>query len=221
MVIGHYAVGMAAKKFAPRTSLGTLIAAGAFLDLLWPVLVLAGIEVVTITPGVTAVTPLTFVSYPWSHSLLMSGVWGALFAAGYFVARRYIPGTIAIGALVVSHWLLDFITHVPDMPLVPGGGPRLGLGLWNSLPATMAVELILFAAGVITYLAATRSRDGIGRWGLAAMVLLMLLIYAGALFGPPPPSANAVAWSDLGQWLIVAFAAWVDRHRRADSNMRR
>lgn len=221
MVIGHYAVGMAAKKFAPRTSLGTLIAAGAFLDLLWPVLVLAGIEVVTITPGVTAVTPLTFVSYPWSHSLLMSGVWGALFAAGYFVARRYMPGTIAIGALVVSHWLLDFITHVPDMPLVPGGGPRLGLGLWNSLPATMAVELILFAAGVITYLAATRSRDGIGRWGLAAMVLLMLLIYAGALFGPPPPSANAVAWSDLGQWLIVAFAAWVDRHRRADSNMRR
>jgi hypothetical protein len=221
MVIGHYAVGMAAKKFAPRASLGTLLAAGAFLDLLWPVLVLAGIEVVTITPGVTAVTPLTFVSYPWSHSLLMSIVWGALFAAVYFVARRYIPGTIAIGALVVSHWLLDFITHVRDLPLVPGAGPRLGLGLWNSLPATMAVELILFAAGVMTYLAATRSRDGIGRWGFAGMVLLMLLIYAGALFGPPPPSATAVAWSDMGQWLIVVLAAWVDRHRRADSNMRR
>src|SRR4029077_9784008 len=91
MVIGHYAVAMAAKRVAPRTSLGTLVAAAILLDLIWPLLVLLGIEIVTITPGVTAVTPLTFVSYPYSHSLLMSIVWGLLFAGGYFVARRYVP----------------------------------------------------------------------------------------------------------------------------------
>jgi hypothetical protein len=217
MVIGHYAVGMVAKRYAPRTSLGTLIAAGAFLDLLWPVFLLLGIEIVQVTPGVTAVTPLTFVSYPWSHSLLMAAVWGALFAFGYFVARRYVPGAIALAALVVSHWVLDVIMHVPDLPLVPWGGPYLGLGLWHSLPLSMAVELILFAAGVATYLRSTRSRDSQGAWGLAGLILFMLMIYGAALFGPPPPSASAVAWSDMGQWLVVALAAWVDRHRRTDS----
>jgi hypothetical protein len=217
MVIGHYAAGMVAKRYAPRASLGTLIAAGAFLDLVWPVFVLLGIEIVTVTPGVTAVTPLTFVSYPWSHSLLMSAVWGALFAAFYFVARRYVPGAIAVGLLVVSHWVLDWLMHVPDLPLVPWGGPRLGLGLWHSLPLSMAVELIVFAAGVATYLRSTRTRDGKGAWGLAGMILFMLLIYVFALFGSPPPSASVVAWSDMGQWLVVALAAWVDSHRRTDS----
>ena len=217
MVIGHYAVGMAAKKWAPRTSLGTLIAAGAFLDLLWPVLVLAGIEIVAVTPGITPVTPLTFVSYPWSHSRLMSVVWGLLFAAGYFVARRYAAGVIAVGILVVSHWVLDVVMHVPDLPLVPWGGPRLGLGVWNSVPLSLAVELGLFGACVWIYLDATTSRDGIGAWGFVLLIFLMLLIYVGALFGPPPPSANAVAWGDMGQWLVIALAAWVDRHRRAQS----
>jgi len=216
MIIGHYAAAMAAKKFAPRTSLGTLTAAAVFLDLLWPVLVLAGIEIVTVTPGATAASPLTFVSYPWSHSLLMSIVWGILFATIYLVARRYAAGAAVLGLLVVSHWVLDWVVHVPDLPLLPTGGPRLGLGLWNSLPLSLAVELALFAAGVWIYLGATRSRDRVGSWGFAGMILLMLLIYAGAVFGPPPPSADAVAWSDIGQWLIVALAAWVDRHRRAN-----
>ena len=217
MVIGHYAVGMVAKRYAPRTSLGTMIAAGAALDLIWPVFVLLGIEIVTITPGVTAVTPLTFVSYPWSHSLLMSAVWGALFAGFYFVARRYTAGTIAVAALVVSHWVLDWLMHVPDLPLVPWGGPREGLGLWHSLPLSMAAELMVFAAGVATYLRSTRARDSEGAWGLAGMILFMLLIYAFALFGSPPPSATVVAWSDMGQWLVVALAAWVDSHRRTDT----
>src|ERR1700693_3722466 len=127
MVIGHYAVAMAAKRVAPRTSLGTLLAAAILLDLLWPVLVLLGIEIVTITPGVTAVTPLTFVSYPYSHSLLLSILWGLLFAGGYFVARRYVPGAIILGVLVVSHWVLDAVVHVPDLPLTPWGSTRIGL----------------------------------------------------------------------------------------------
>jgi hypothetical protein len=113
MVIGHYAVGFAAKRWAPRTSLGTLIAAATLLDLIWPVLLLAGIEVVAITPNATKVNPLTFVSYPWSHSLAMSVVWGILFGTGYLMLRRYLAGAAIVALLVVSHWLLDFIVHVP------------------------------------------------------------------------------------------------------------
>jgi hypothetical protein len=143
-------------------------------------------------------------------------VWALLFAAGYFVARRYAAGAIAIAVLVVSHWLLDAIVHVPDLPLVPGGGPRLGLSVWNSIPLTVTLELVLFALGASMYLGATKARDAAGNWGFAVMLLLMLLIFVAAIFGPPPPSPSAVAWGDLGQWLIVALAAWVDRHRRAN-----
>ena len=213
MVIGHYAVALGAKRWAPATSLGTLIAAGAFLDLLWPVLVLLGIEVVAITPGATPVTPLTFVYYPYSHSLLMSVIWGVLFGALYFIARRYPAGAIALGLLVVSHWVLDAIVHVPDLPLTLDDNIKIGFGLWNSLPLSVAVELGLFIAGVWSYITATKHRDAIGLWGFGGMIAFMLLIYAGATFGPPPPDVNAIAWSDIGQWLIVALAAWIDRHR--------
>jgi hypothetical protein len=211
--IGHYAVAFGAKKAAPKTSLGTLIAAAAFLDLLWPVLLLLGIEEVQIAPGDTAFTPLDFTSYPYSHSLLTSMVWGTLFGAGYYAATRYRAGTIAVGALVPSHWLLDFIVHKPDLPLTPWGDGRYGLGLWNSVPLTLAVELVLFTVGIWIYLAATKARDRIGSIGLAGFIALTLVLYAGAVFGPPPPSTDAIAWTDMGQWLFVLLAAFVDRHR--------
>ncbi len=213
MIIGHYAVAFAAKKLAPRTSLGTLIASAAFLDLLWPVLLLAGIEEVVIEPGATPFTPLNFTYYPWSHSLLMSAVWGVVFAALYFAATQYRTGAIVCSVLVPSHWLLDWIVHRPDLPLTPWSDARYGLGLWNSISLTIVVELTLFIIGVYLYLRATRSRDRIGSVGLAAFLVLTLVLYAGAVFGPPPPSVSAIAWTDMGQWLFVAFAVWVDQHR--------
>jgi hypothetical protein len=214
MFIGHYAVALGAKKFAPQTSLGTLIAAAAFLVLVWPALVLSGIEQVAVAPGITAFTPLDFVSYPYSHSLLLSLAWGGLFAAVYFTRRRYLPGAIAAGLLVASHWLLDFASHRPDMPLTPWDDARLGLGLWFSVPATLAVETAMFAVGIALYVQASKPSDRIGKWGLAAFLAFAVLIYLGAGFGPPPPSATAVAASGLGQWLFVALAAWIDRHRQ-------
>lgn len=214
MFIGHYAVALGAKKFAPRTSLGTLVAGAAFLDLVWPVLVLLGLEQVKIAPGITAFTPLDFVSYPYSHSLLLGLAWGALFAGVYFARRRYLPGAIVAGLLVVSHWVLDFVSHRPDMPLTPWDDTRLGLGLWFSVPATLAVESAMFAVGIALYVQVAKPADGIGKWGFAAFVAFVVLIYLGAGFGPPPPSATAVAASGLGQWLFVALAAWIDRHRQ-------
>ncbi len=215
MFLGHYAVAIGAKRAAPRASLGTLIAAAAFLDLVWPVLVIAGVERVKVEPGATAFTPLDFEHYPISHSLVMSVVWAVAFGAAYFLARRDLRAAAVLGVLVVSHWFLDAAVHRPDLPLTLGGEVRVGLGLWNSIPGTLAVELAMFTAGVWLYLGATRARDSVGGVGFAAFAVFLLAIYAGAAFGPPPPSASAVAWSDMGQWLVVALAAWIDTHRAA------
>lgn len=212
MFLGHFAVALGAKRLAPRTSLGTLVAASQLIDLAWPVLVLAGVEVVRIDPGNTAYTPLDFVSYPFTHGATSVLLWAAAFGGLYFWRRRYRTGAWTVAALVASHWLLDALTHRPDLPLWPGG-PRVGLGLWNSVAASVAVEGLLFAGGAYLYYQATRWRDGVGRFGLYAFLGVLLLIAVGNLLGPPPPSAQAIGWAGLGLWLFVPFAAWVDRHR--------
>jgi len=213
MFIGHYAVALAAKKAAPQTSLGTLVAAAIFLDLVWPFLVLASIETVAVDPSASAFTPLRFVSYPFSHSLLGSILWGAGFAAVYFLIRKYRSGALVLACLVVSHWLLDWITHVPDLPLTPWSAEHHGLGLWNTPSVTLAVELALFGTGLALYLRCTKAIDRTGHIALGAFVVLLLGFYAAAAFGPPPPNAQAVAMSALAQFLMVAFAVMVDRHR--------
>jgi LexA-binding, inner membrane-associated putative hydrolase len=203
---------MAAKRAAPRASLGTLVLAAQFLDLLWPVLLLAGVERVEIRPGDTAFTPLVFTHYPVSHSLVAALGWAAAFAAIYYAAARYRRGTLLVGILVVSHWLLDWITHRPDLPLWPDG-PLEGLGLWNSVAATLGVETLIFAAGLAVYLRATRARDALGRWNVLAFALFLFAAYLAAAFGPPPPDVRTLAISAFAMWLLVAWAWWVDRHR--------
>jgi hypothetical protein len=176
MFLGHFAVAFASKPLVPRASLALLIVAAQLADVLWPIFVALGIEQVRIDPGNTAFTPLDFVSYPYSHSLLLLAVWGALFG---IVGRRFVPDRAVlpiVAALVVSHWALDWVAHRPDMPLYPGG-PKTGLGLWNSVPATLAVELTMFAAGVWIYVRATRPATAGARWGLVGMVAFLLLAY--------------------------------------------
>src|SRR6185436_14420582 len=118
-----------------------------------------------------------------------------------------------LAALVVSHWALDAASHRPDMPLAPGDSARIGLGLWNSIPATLVVELTIFGAGVAWYARSTRARDAIGRWALRALVAFLVVVYVASVFGPPPPSVEAVAWSAAAMWLLVAWGHWIDRHR--------
>ena len=219
MFVGHFAVGFAAKRFAPRTSLAPLLAAPLFLDTLWPVFLLLGWEHVRIDPGNTRFTPLDLYDYPWSHSLLMASVWASGLAVIYQAIARYWPGTIAIWMGVVSHWLLDWITHRPDMPLVPGGGPKLGLGLWNSVAGTMTVELAMLGAGVCMYASATTARDRIGKFAFAAYVLLLVVLYAGDRFSPPPASPSEIAWTGLvAEAVLLLWAWWFDRHRLARAN---
>jgi membrane-bound metal-dependent hydrolase YbcI (DUF457 family) len=212
MFIGHFAVGLASKRVAPRASLGVLLAAPNLLDLLWPVFLLLGWEQVRIDPGNTAFTPLDFVSYPISHSLLTACGWGALFALLYWGVTRYTRGAIVIGLSVVSHWVLDFLTHRPDMPLYPGG-PRVGLGLWNSVPATIVVEVAMYAVGAWLYLSMTRARDRVGTYALWSFLAFGLLTYVANILSPPPPSAHMIAVAALALWLVPLWGWWIDRHR--------
>jgi membrane-bound metal-dependent hydrolase YbcI (DUF457 family) len=214
MFIGHFGVGFAAKKFAPRTSLATLIAAPIFLDLLWPIFVLLGWEHVRIVPGITRYNPLDLYDFPWSHSLLMSIVWATSFSVIYFLISHYRPGAIAIWIGVVSHWILDWITHRPDMPLYPGGGPRLGLGLWNHVAATMATEIAMLAVGVWLYASATRARDRIGRYAFWAYAFVLLLLFIGDRFSATLPTVAQIIWSGIiAQAVFLLWPWWFDRRR--------
>src|SRR5438093_718523 len=106
MFIGHFALGFAAKRAAPRLSVAVLFAAAQFADLLWPVLVALGLEQVRIDPGNTAFTPLDFIAYPYSHSLLMLCLWGTAFGVVAAVVTRNATAGLTVAALVVSHWVL-------------------------------------------------------------------------------------------------------------------
>jgi hypothetical protein len=213
--IGHYALAFASKRLAPAVSLGALFLACQWADLLWPMLVMAGVEHFTIRPGSTAVTPLDFQYYPYSHSLLALVVWGAAFALIYRSLRgSSLRGAIVLSALVVSHWVLDVIVHRPDLPLAPATGLRLGLGLWNSIPATLAVEFGLYAVGVWLYWRTTEARDRVGSIGFWALVAFLAVIEIANVLGPPPPSVGAVTVSAQAMWLLVAWGYWVDRHRK-------
>jgi membrane-bound metal-dependent hydrolase YbcI (DUF457 family) len=212
MFIGHFGVAMAAKRVAPRLSLGTTILAAQWADGIWPLFVLLGLERVHIAPGITEVTPLDFVSYPYSHSLLADLVWAALFAVVFGSLRKDWRGAVWLAVLVLSHWVLDVVAHRPDMPTWPGG-PKLGLGLWNSVPATLFVEFALFGTGAWLYARSAPARDRMGSLLFGALVVVLAVIYLASVFGPPPPSEQALVITALLGWLFVAWGYWIDRHR--------
>ncbi|HET8875124.1 MAG TPA: hypothetical protein VFO53_02245 [Casimicrobiaceae bacterium] len=212
MFLGHFGVALAARHVAPRPSLGTSIMAAQWADGIWPLFVLLGLEHVEVSPGITRVTPLDFVSYPYTHSLLADGIWAVLFALVYGSLRRDWRGAGWLAVLVLSHWVLDVVAHRPDMPTWPGG-PVLGLGLWNSLPGTLIVEFALFASGAWLYARATRLRDTLGRVLFASFCIALVVIYLASVFGPPPPGERTVAIAGVFGWLFVAWGYWIDRHR--------
>jgi hypothetical protein len=218
MFIGHYAVGLASKKAAPQASLGVLIAAPILLDLLWPIFLLIGAEHVVIQPNSNPFLRLDFISYPLSHGLVAVVGWATLFAALYFGIARYAWGAIAIWIGVISHWLLDYVVHRPDLPLY-AGSRLLGLGLWNHRWLTIAIEVSMFFIAIWTYQRETRARNKIGQYAFWAFILFLLIVYGLAAFGPPPPSVKAIAVGTLFSWLFIPWAWWFDRHREPRSNV--
>jgi membrane-bound metal-dependent hydrolase YbcI (DUF457 family) len=214
MFVGHLAVALGTKSLAPRVPLAALVAAVFGLDLLWGPFLLLGLETVRIAPGDTAFTPLAFEHYPWSHSLAMAAVWAAV--AGSLAAlnlqnQRF---GLLVAFAVLSHWLLDVLTHRPDLPLWPGG-PEYGLGLWNSIAGTLIVEGLLFAIAIEMYRRAFRVRDGAGKWSFWGLIVLTSVIWVSGPFSPPPPSVQALATVATAMWIFPIWAMWIDRHRTA------
>lgn len=220
MVIGHYAVGFAAKKWAPKTNLAALFAAAIWLDLVWPVFVLLGLEKFNIAPGITRMSPFDFTDYPLSHSLVMALVWGAGWALVCLILKMDWKASWILGGLVVSHWFLDLLVHRPDLPLLPaevvGYGPahKYGLGLWNHPMLEVPLEVGLFAAGVWLYLKSTKPKDGAGIIGLWSFVIFLMVVFIGSLSSTVPTNPNVVAFVGQLQVFMVIWALWFDGHRK-------
>jgi hypothetical protein len=217
MFLGHYGVAFALKRVEPKLSLGTLFIAAQLADLLWGFFLLLGWERADIVPGYTAVTPLDFVSYPISHSLVGLLIWSAVAAALYYSwptrdTTRHWQASAIVGVAVFSHFPLDVLVHVPDLPLAGSDSPKLGLGLWNNVTATAIAELLTLAGGVTIYIAFRSHRHPV-RVGRLALVLVVLVgVYIANLVSPPPPNLTVVALSGIVFFVVAAtLAAWADR----------
>ncbi len=211
MFLGHYALALGARRSTPRTSLGVLFAAAQLPDLLWPLFLILGWE--RIGPGTSGFLSISFTYYPWSHSLLLVIGWSVIAALIYFVITRDLRGSSFVALLGVSHWLLDYVTHLPDLPLYPRG-PLVGLGLWSSATGTVVIEGLMWIAGIAMYVKATRACDRIGSYGFWILMLVLTMIYVSSIVSPAPSNLASVGWMALIGWLVPVFAAWIDAHRK-------
>ena len=216
MFLGHFGAGFAGKKFSKSASLGTYFMAAQWIDLLWPILLLLGIEKVKIEPGISNVTPLNFNYYPFTHSLAAAIIWGVIFGVIYFLIKKNAKTSIILGVFVVSHWVLDFLVHIPDLPIFPGSELKVGLGLWNSFTATIILEGLIFGVGVYLYYKSTKSKNKTGIYSLIGLIIFLILIYISNLFGPPPDSVKAIGIVGNAQWLIILWGYWIDKNRMAE-----
>ena len=212
MFLGHFAVGIALKKTEPRVPLGIWLASAQFLDILWPVFLLIGIEHVAVVPGITVVTPLDLKNLDWSHSLAMAALWGLLFAAVLYWRVKSSRAFIFAFIGVISHWFLDYATHRADMPLAPHSA-RYGLELWNSLAGTLIVELGMFVLALFIYLRGAHPTAKRAWLHLSIFIVFLLVMYFMAIFGPPPPNnQKLIGITTLALVpLVIPWANWVDR----------
>ncbi|HEY8938528.1 MAG TPA: metal-dependent hydrolase [Cyclobacteriaceae bacterium] len=213
MFIGHFGLGFGTKKLAPTISLGTLFIAFQFLDLVWPTLLLLGIEDVVIHPELGGTRTLEFIYYPYTHSLLMVILWSVLFGSVYWFFKKNTRNAIILGIGVLSHWVLDLIVHFHDLPLIPGQSVFVGFGLWGSVVATNIIEIALLTTGIVLYLRSTTPLNKKGAILPWVLVVLLALVQISNLVGPPPETVTALAWSAQFQWLFVVIAYWADGNR--------
>ena len=210
---------MVGKKVDNRPSLGTLFLAAQFLDILWPVFILLGWEQVEIDSVPRKFLTLHFTSYPFSHSLAAAILWSLIFGAIYFLIKKNLKVSIVLGTLVFSHWVLDWLTHVPDLQLFPGSSIKVGLGLWDSTIWTIIVEGLIFVVGIILYVKSTKAKNLSGNIAFWSLMFFITFAYIMSLTSPPPPSVKALGFVGLSQWLIIAWAYWADKNRKSSAEV--
>jgi hypothetical protein len=214
MFVGHLAVGLIGKRIGPKISLGTWVLAALLADLIAFPLLIAGVERFRVQPGVMVNRMVGDI--PYSHSLLLDAIWASLFAGAYFLQRRYTRGAWLLFAAVLSHWVLDCISHRPDMPLAPGVRAAFGLGLWNSIPATLIVEGGFWLLAIIIYVRATQPKKLTGAYAFwIGVVLLTLASYGNISSGIDPNPLRAGISGLIFFSLVVAWAYWINQLRPA------
>jgi hypothetical protein len=219
MFIGHYGIAFALKRVEPKLSLGTLFLAVQLVDLAWGAAILLGWERVRIHPGWTAASPLQFVSYPITHSLLAAGLWAAAAAIAWYTwptrdTSRHGRVALVVGLAVASHWFLDAVVHVPDLPLAGDDTRKIGLGLWNSVPLTVTIELALLGVGLALYLRGGSRNHPVRRAWAVGFAAALAAAYTAATLGPPPPSVRALGVAAPVMILTLAgLGGWIDRGR--------
>jgi membrane-bound metal-dependent hydrolase YbcI (DUF457 family) len=174
---------------------------------------------VKIEPGNTVFTPLNFVYYPYSHSLLAAIFWALLFGAIYYLFKKNFKTSLLLGVLVVGHWVLDFLSHRADLPLVPWSDYKVGLGLWNSLPFTIIVEGLIFCTGAWFYISYAKAKNKTGFYRIWGLLIFLVVIYINNIFASPPPAEATIGWVGLSQWLIIAWGYWIDKKREPKINI--
>lgn len=218
MFIGHYGVGLAAKGIDRKPSLGTLLMAAQFLDLIWPVFLISGLEKVKIEIGATKLTPLNFGYYPFTHSLGAVVFWGILFGLVYFLFKRNLKSSLLMFFLVVSHWIIDFIVQPHDIPLFPWIKNKLGLGIWNSPIVSISIEVLIFLVGAGIYIHRTHSKNEKGIIGVWSFLIFLLAMYIMNVFGSPPASTGSVVFAGLAQWIFIIWGYWIDKNRTSNKH---
>lgn len=222
MFVGHYGPSFAIKAVRPAIPLWLLFISVQFIDVVWSILILLGIEKVRIVPGITASNPFDLYYMPYTHSMVAAILWSI--AVGVLCKTIFAPRTWAaagwIGAAVFSHWILDLLVHRPDLPLYDNS-MKIGFGIWNYPAAALALEAFLLFGGMIMYMRRTTPVNFIGRFGAPVFGLLMVAMQAYIFFGPAPASPGQLAVTALVSYVVfAAVIQWLDRQRRSKNGTR-
>lgn len=215
MFVGHYGVSFAAKSSDKSIPLWLLFIAVQFVDVLWAVFILLGIEKVRISPGITASNPLDLYYMPYTHSLIAALLWSGVGFIGYkkiYKGSNY--GAFLVAAAIFSHWILDLIVHRPDLSLYDDVY-KMGLGLWNYPALAYALEAIVLFGGIFLYLRSSSAVSVIGKFGVPIFGILLLGVQALVFFGAPPTSPAAAALTALFSYVLFAGVAyWLETKRQ-------
>lgn len=213
MFVGHYGVSLAARAGVGRVPLWVWFIAVQWMDVVWSVLVLLGVEKLHIVPGFTEANALDLYYMPYTHGLpgavLVSLVLGVIVAL--FVSGNRVSTCLLIAAASFSHWVLDLIVHTPDLPLYDNSA-KVGFGLWRHVILSFPLEVIVLGLGAGMYARVTTFAGPKGRfvfWGFVAFLAAMQ-VYAN--FGPPPSSPEAMAVIAIAFYAVLAaLAAFAER----------
>lgn len=211
MFIGHFAPALVAATHRRAPSLPLLFIGAQLVDWVFFGLLLTGAEKMRFAPGTSAMNPMDLYHMPYTHSLLGAGLWGAAFAALIWLAHRDQMAAMIGFTVVLSHWLLDLLVHVPDLTWA-GAPPKLGFGLWNHPMVEMPLEAGLTLAGLWLYARATGGMRA-SIWGLGAILLALQSVN---WFGPQPTQVDAsVTWLAWFAYAAATLGAlWASRTTR-------